>query len=104
MNQAAGSVKLETDGQPAVTLDETTIDTYIGEFAGEEDIDPQLLDIIKREFKQLINLGVVTVQVGDDWYVSPIRSFGDVFLSLMQGPGAGRRAVPDRPGRELTDP
>ncbi len=85
VNQAAGSVKLETDGQSAVTLDATTIDSYLGEFAGQEDIDPQLLDIIKREFKQLINLGVVTVQVGDDWYVSPIRSFGDVFLSLMRG-------------------
>ncbi len=85
VDQATGSVTLKTDDQPEITLDETTIDTYIDEFAGDEDLDPQLVDIIKREFEQLVNLGVVTVQVGDDWYVSPMRSFGDVFLSLTRG-------------------
>ena len=44
-----------------------------------------MLDIIKREFKQIIGLGIVTVQVDGKWYVSPIRSFSDIFVSLLKG-------------------
>ncbi len=82
---AANSVALTVPGQPAVTLDESTIDTYLQDSLGSGDLDPQLLDIIKREFKQVIGLGVVTVQVDGQWYVSPVRSFSDVFVSLLQG-------------------
>ncbi len=45
-----------------------------------------MLKIIKQEFKQIIGLGVVTVQGPDGkWYVSPIRSFSDIFVSLLKG-------------------
>ncbi len=81
----AGSVTLTVPGEPAVTLDETTIDSYLGDALGSGDLDPQLLDIIKREFKQIIGLGIVTVEVDGQWYVSPVRSFSDVFVSLLKG-------------------
>ncbi len=82
---AASSVTLTVPDQPAVTLDESTIDTYLAQAMGSGDLDPQLLDIIKREFKQVIGLGVVTVQVDGQWYVSPVRSFSDIFVSLLKG-------------------
>jgi hypothetical protein len=82
---AAGSLTVSAPGQPAVTIDDSTIDTYIAQYADTEDLDPQAVEIIKREFKQIIGLGLVTVQVGDEWYVSPVRSFGDVFTSLLKG-------------------
>ena len=44
-----------------------------------------MLKIIKQEFKQIIGLGIVTVQVGDSWYVSPVRSFSDIGVSLLKG-------------------
>ena len=49
------------------------------------DLDPQALEIIKREFKQIIGLGLVTVQVDGKWYVSPVRSVSDIFVSLLKG-------------------
>ena len=83
---ARNSVTLTVPGQPdPVTLDESTIDTYLAGSLGSGDLDPKLLEIIKLEFKQVIGLGVVTVKVGDQWYVSPIRSFSDVFVSLLKG-------------------
>jgi hypothetical protein len=72
-------------GQPTIELNDETIDTYIGEAAGSSDLDPQLIDIIKREFKQIVNLGIVTVKVNDQWYVSPFRTGSDVFVSLLKG-------------------
>ena len=85
MTSTKGSVTLTVPGEPAVTLDETTIDSYLGDALGSGDLDPQLLEIIKREFKQIIGLGIVTVQVDGQWYVSPVRSFSDVFVSLLKG-------------------
>jgi len=82
---ANGSVTLKADGEAPVTLDETTIDTYLDDAIGSEGLDAQGLDIVKREFKQLIGLGVVTVEVDGQWYVSPVRSVSDIFVSLMKG-------------------
>jgi hypothetical protein len=81
----AGSLTLSAPGQPAVTIDDSTIDTYIAQYADAANLDPQAVEIIKREFKQIIGLGLVTVQVDGKWYVSPIRSAGDVFTSLLRG-------------------
>ena len=71
--------------QPAIVLNEDTIDTYLTDAIGGADLDQQVLDIIKREFKQIIGLGIVTVQVDGKWYVSPIRSVSDIFVSLLKG-------------------
>src|SRR6478735_3891558 len=82
---AAGSLTVSAPGQPAVTIDDSTIDTDIADYAQSANLDPQAVEIIKREFKQIIGLGLVTVQVDGKWYVSPVRSFGDVFTSLLKG-------------------
>jgi len=84
-NVDEGSITISAPGQPEVTLDENTIDSYIEQAAGEESLDPQLVDLIKREFKQIIGLGIVTTKVGDEYYVSPVRSFSDIFVSLLKG-------------------
>ena len=81
----AGSLKLSVPGEAEVTLNETTIDSYLTDAVGSADLDQQALDIIKREFKQIIGLGIVTVEVDGQWYVSPIRSVSDIFVSLLKG-------------------
>ncbi len=82
---SAGTLTISAPGQAAVTIDDDTIDTYIAQYADTSDLDPQAVEIIKREFKQVIGLGLVTVQVDGKWYVSPVRSFGDVFVSVLKG-------------------
>lgn len=81
----AGTLTLTLPGQPTITLDDATLESLIGEASGGQQLDPQLVDIIKREFKQIIGVGLVSVEVDGQWYVSPIRSFTDVFVSLLQG-------------------
>ena len=64
-NVDEGSLTVSVPGQPEVTLDENSIDTYIEQAAGDENLDPQMVELIKREFKQIIGLGIVTIKVGD---------------------------------------
>ena len=54
-------------------------------YADSASLDQQGVDIIKREFKQIIGLGLVTTEVDGKWYVSPVRSFGDIFTSVLKG-------------------
>jgi hypothetical protein len=82
---AKGSITVSLPDQPTVTLDQDTIDTYLADAVGTDGLDQQALDIIKREFKQVIGTGLVTVQVDGKWYVSPIRSVSDIFVSLLKG-------------------
>jgi hypothetical protein len=84
-NVDEGSITVSAPGQPEVKLDESTIDSYIEQAAGNESLDPQMVDLIKREFKQIIGLGIVTTKVGNEYYVSPVRSFSDIFVSLLKG-------------------
>ncbi|HYN72377.1 MAG TPA: hypothetical protein VES60_07720 [Nakamurella sp.] len=81
---AAGSLTVDLDGQTQ-TLDQSTIEDFISQAAGSQDLDPTMVDIIKREFQQIVGLGIVTVQVDGQWYVSPVRSFSDIFVSLLKG-------------------
>ena len=85
IDRGAGSIRLEADGQDPVLLNENSIDGYLSDITGGDDLDPQLLEIIQREFRQLMDVGVVTVQVDGAWYVSPFRSVGDVFLTILKG-------------------
>ena len=39
----------------------------------------------KREFVQVTGLGFTTVQVDGKWYVSPLRTYSGVLVSLLQG-------------------
>jgi len=82
---ANGSLTLTVPGQPTVTLDDNSIDAYIAQYADSGALDQQAIDIIKREFKQIIGLGLVTTEVDGKWYVSPVRSVGDIFTSLLKG-------------------
>jgi hypothetical protein len=84
-NVEEGSITVSAPGQPEVKLDESTIDSYIAQAAGDETLDPQMVALIKREFKQIIGLGIVTTKVGNEYYVSPVRSFSDIFVSLLKG-------------------
>jgi hypothetical protein len=82
---AAGSVTISMPGQGSVNINQDNIDTWLDQ-NGAADLDPQIRDIIKREFPKVIGLGVVMVQGGDGkWYVSPLRSFSDVLVSLLSG-------------------
>ncbi|MET0966814.1 MAG: hypothetical protein ABWZ02_10475, partial [Nakamurella sp.] len=47
-NVDEGSITISAPGQPEVTLDENSIDGYIAQAAGDETLDPQMVDLIKR--------------------------------------------------------
>ena len=81
---AAGSLTVDLDGQTQ-TLDQSTIEDFIAQAGGGQDLDPTMVDIVKREFQQVVGLGIVTVQVNGQWYVSPVRSFSDIVVSLLKG-------------------
>lgn len=81
----ANSIKLEVPGEDPIELDENSIDSFLTDSVGSDELTPEMLKIIKQEFKQIIGLGVVTVQVDGQWYVSPIRSFSDIGVSLLKG-------------------
>jgi len=81
---AAGSLTVDLDGQTQ-TLDQSTIEDFIAQAGGSQDLDPTMVDIIKREFQQIIGLGIVTVQVDSKWYLSPVRSLSDIGVSLLEG-------------------
>lgn len=49
------------------------------------DLPPELVDLAVRELGQLSEIGVVTVEVDGAWYVSPLRTYNDLFLVAMQG-------------------
>ncbi len=83
---AANTITVTVPGQQAITLSPDTIDTFIAQMgSGRKALDPRLVDIIKREFVQVIGLGVTTVQVDGKWYVSPLRSYSGMLVSLLQG-------------------
>jgi len=88
-NPDAGSIKLEVSGQDPIELDENSIDSFLSDAVGSDQLTPEMLKIIKQEFKQVIGVGIVTVQVDGQWYVSPIRSFSDIFVSLLKGLDSG---------------
>ncbi|NNG34311.1 hypothetical protein [Nakamurella aerolata] len=46
-------------------------------------LPPAIQTVIQKEFKALLNIGIVTTQVDGKWYVSPVRSFSGVFLDML---------------------
>ncbi len=48
-------------------------------------LDATTKDIVKREFHQVLALGVVMTQSGGAWYVSPLRSYSNVLVTLLKG-------------------
>ena len=56
-----------TDTMPAPKLDATT------------------KDIVKREFHQLLSVGVVMTQTDGKWYVSPLRSYSNLVVTFLKG-------------------
>ncbi len=86
---AAGSLKISIPGQGTINVNADNIGTWISKMMGSAaaNVPPQVQDIIKREFTKIIGLGVVMVQspVDGKWYVSPLRTFSDVMVSLLSG-------------------
>ena len=83
---AAGTLSVQAPGQGTVNITKDNIDTWITENTDNTELPQQVMDIIKREFPQVIGLGVVMVQAGDGkWYVSPLRTTSDVMVSLLKG-------------------
>lgn len=88
---AVPSLTVSAEGEEPMVIDASTVEDLVRGLTsgfGLEfgDIDEQARDIVAREFDQILGLGVIMVQGGDDlWYVSPIHSYMDVFLSLLDG-------------------
>ncbi|GGL93676.1 hypothetical protein [Nakamurella endophytica] len=81
---ASGSLTVTADGEKPVTVTEATVDQLVGQL-GRGKLDPQAVAIAKREFRQVLGLGVVMTQSGGQWYASPLRSYSDLFVSLLKG-------------------
>ncbi|MEJ2856706.1 MULTISPECIES: DUF1720 domain-containing protein [unclassified Saccharothrix] len=54
---------------------------------GGRDVPPAAVDVISRVGAQVLKdgLGVVATEVDGKWYVSPIRTYSEVVLTLMRG-------------------
>ncbi|SDP40350.1 hypothetical protein SAMN04515671_4071 [Nakamurella panacisegetis] len=76
-------------GQPDVVLSKDTIGDFITSKimggSSSNSVPPQVLKIAAQEFQQLLGLGVVMTQDGNSWYVSPVRSYAEIFVSLLKG-------------------
>ncbi|WP_196073155.1 hypothetical protein [Nakamurella alba] len=83
---AAATLTITANGQTQ-TIDQNSVEALIRNMMGGSQMaaDPQLVDIIKREFQQVIGLGVVMTENGGKWYVSPVRSYLNIFTSLLKG-------------------
>jgi len=80
----AGKVTVDQDGRKQ----EFTGDNVLQQISGSSrsaQMPPQVADMIKREFKQLLTVGIVTTQVDGKWYVSPLRTFSGVLTTMLQG-------------------
>jgi len=89
---AAGSLKVSMPGTGTINMSADNIDAWLQQTMGDaaNQLDPQAKEIIKREFSKVIGLGVVMVQGADGkWYVSPLRTFSDVLVSLLSGLESG---------------
>ena len=82
---AANSMTVVAPGQAPITVSPDTIDTLIQQFGRDVQLDPQAIEIIKREFVQIISLGLTTVEVDGKWYVSPLRTYSNTLVALLQG-------------------
>jgi hypothetical protein len=82
IDAAAGKATVEVDGKKQ----EFTADTVLQQISGSSSgMPPQVSDLIKREFKQVLTLGVVTTQVDGKWFVSPLRTYSGALLTLLKG-------------------
>jgi len=84
VDAAAGKMTVDQDGKKQ----EFTGDNLLAQMTGSgrsTQMPPQVADMVKREFKQLLSIGIVTTQVDGKWYVSPLRSFSGVVTTMLQG-------------------
>ncbi|WP_051265103.1 hypothetical protein [Nakamurella lactea] len=84
VDAAAGKVTVEVDGQKQEFTGDNVLQAVMGGSTGSQ-LPPQIADLIKREFKQVLSLGVVTTEVDGKWYVSPLRSYSGAVLTLLKG-------------------
>ena len=93
----AGSLTVTMSGRPGITLDKNSIAGFVsqamessGGLVGTGSgsvpaLDPQLVKIVGQEFQQLTDVGVVMTQDNGQWYASPMRSYGQIFVGLLNG-------------------
>ena len=93
----AGSLTVTMSGRPGITLDKNSIAGFVsqamessGGLVGTGSgsvpaLDPQLVKIVGQEFQQLTDVGVVMTPDNGQWYASPMRSYGQIFVGLLNG-------------------
>ncbi|MDQ2846049.1 MAG: hypothetical protein M3Y77_06805 [Actinomycetota bacterium] len=84
IDAAAGKLTIDAGGKTTVVTPDTAMQ-MMGSSGGMGNVPPQVADIVKREFKQLLTIGIVTTQVNGKWYVSPLRTYSGVLLTLLKG-------------------
>lgn len=81
----ADSVTVTQDGQSRVMNLDELLQGTMGGSSSLDRMPAQVKDIIKRVFGKVLELGLVTTEVGGKWYVSPLRSYSGVIITLLQG-------------------
>jgi len=82
VDAGAGKVTVEQDGK----TQELTSDNVLQKMAGQSsNMPPQVADLVKREFKQMLTVGIVTTEVNGKWFVSPLRTGSGLLLTVLQG-------------------
>jgi len=100
----AGSLTVTLPDQPSIVFTKDTVGKYIAKalparlFGGaassssddetsgsSSSVPPQVLSIIGNEFEQLIGVGVVMTPANGQWFVSPVRSYSELTVSVLNG-------------------
>lgn len=75
-----GNIKIVQNGQ-STTLTPEQMLALSHEVTGSKNMDTALM---ARMIRQFTNLGIVTVNYDGAWYVSPLRTGSDLFISLLK--------------------
>lgn len=85
------SLTITAPGQDTIVISPGDVPDFFSQLADNFGIDlsgesAQVTDIVQRELEQVLNLGVIMVKgPGGQWYVSPLHTFTDIYVSLLRG-------------------
>lgn len=88
---AVPSLTITAPGEAPIVISPEKASEFVADLGSMFGVDagqtpPEVTAIIEREVAELLQWGVTMVQGPDgQWYVSPIHSFTDLFLSLLRG-------------------
>lgn len=79
LDAEAGTLAVEAPGVSQTLTAEQLLSQGLG-----SGVPPELNGLVERVFKKILGLGVVMTENDGQWYVSPLRSFTNVFVTVLE--------------------